>query len=99
MAIKIDTGKVETAASKIETLNKKINEDFSDVKDAINKLDKNWDGNASHAVIRKFHDLENNFCENRYTVLKNLVTFMRNQVSLNYSDTETQIKSIADAFK
>ena len=46
MAIKIDTSRVDTAATRIASHNSNIRNDFSTVIDAVNVLNRNWDGGA-----------------------------------------------------
>lgn len=99
MAIKVDTSKVETAATKIEAYNKKIRDDFTPVNDALNVLNRNWDGGASDNAIRTFNSIREGYLDHRYTAISNLVSFLRVQVSSDYTETEKRIKSAADAFK
>lgn len=99
MAIKIDTSRVRSTASQISTMNKKIKNDFSSVESAINSLNNNWDGSASDAAVRKFQNIKNNYYNNRFNVVNDMVNFMLNQVGEGYEKTETTISSAASAFK
>ena len=99
MAIKVDTSKVEIAAAKIEAYNKKIRDDFAPVNDALNVLNRNWDGSASDNAIHAFNSIKDGYLDSRYIAINNLVSFLRVQVGSNYTETEKRIKTAADAFK
>ena len=99
MAIKVNTAVIKSTASQISSVNKKINNDFSTVESAINTLNRNWDGSASDNAIRKFQSIKNNFYNNRYNVVNDMVNFMLKQVGEGYENTETTVSSAASAFK
>ena len=99
MSIKINTLKVNSAASNISRINGNIRDDFSAVTSAINVLDRNWDGSASDNAIRAFNSIKESYCDYRYSVINDLVVFLRNQVSTNYENTEQKVQTAADLFK
>lgn len=99
MAIRIDVSKVEAAAGGISTINGKIRDDFSAVNDAINTLNRNWDGGASDSAMRAFDNIKGSYCDYRYAVINDLVTLLRVQVGSDYIGTEKKVKSAAEAFK
>lgn len=99
MAIKIDTARVDTAATKISSYNSKIRDDFSSVVDAVGVLNRNWDGGASDNAIRAFNHIKETYCNHRFSVVNDLVTLLRVQVSSDYQKTEANIKKNAEAFK
>ena len=99
MAIKINTSRVEASAAMIESHNKTIRNDFDAVINAMNILNRNWDGSASDDAIRTFNRIRDEYADNRYAAIHNLVSFLRVTVASNYEETENQIKSAADAFK
>lgn len=99
MAIKINTAAVRSTASQISSVNKKINNDFSAVESSINTLNRNWDGSASNNALKKFQNIKNNFYNNRYNVVNDMVNFMLKQVGEGYESTETTVSSAASAFK
>lgn len=99
MAIKVNTAIVRSTASQISSINNKIKNDFSTIDTAINNLNANWDGSASDAAIRKFQNIKNNYYNNRYNVVNDMVNFMLKQVGEGYESTETVVSSAASAFK
>lgn len=99
MAIKINTAIVRSTASQISSVNNKMNNDFSAVDSAINALNRNWDGSASDIALRKFQSIKNNFYNNRFNVVNDMVNFMLKQVGEGYESTETTVSSAASAFK
>ena len=99
MAIKINTAKVNSAASNISRINGNIRNDFSAVVDSINTLNRNWDGSASDNALRAFNTIKETYNENRYKVLDDLTLFLKNCVDPSYESTEQNIQSAASAFK
>ena len=99
MAIKISTQKVDSAASNISRINGSIRDDFSAVTNAMNVLDRNWDGSAADNVIRAFNSIKESYCDYRYNVINDMVLFMKNQVSSNYNNTEQKVQNAANLFK
>ena len=97
--LKINAEKVIETANRISTLNKRMQEQFSDVSDAIGKLDKHWDSPAASSAIGKFHGIEEAYCEARYNVVDNFVAFLHQQVGEGYKQTEAVNVSLADQFR
>lgn len=99
MAIKINTAIVRSTAAQISSVNNKMNNDFFAVDSAINALNRSWDGSASDIAMRKFQSIKNNFYNNRFNVVNDMVNFMLKQVGEGYESTETAVSSAASAFK
>lgn len=99
MAIRIDTAAVETTATQVADMNRQISDDFAFVEAAISNLDKNWNGTASVAVLKKFERIRNTYFSNRYEVINDMIKFMRTQVGEEYEQAETSIATAASAFK
>ena len=99
MAINVDVVRVETAANRIASHNSKIRDDFSSVEDAINTLNRNWDGSASNDAINMFYNIRDNYCGHRFSVINSLVNLMKVNVCGDYKRTDANIKKNAEAFK
>ena len=99
MAIKIDTGAVSATANRINNINTKLYSDFNNVISSINGLDATWDSRAASAAIAKFRNIHNEYADERYTVINNLVNFMRTTVGENYEIIESNAVSAAAQFK
>lgn len=99
LALLVDTGKVESTAQQMARINKDISDDFIVLEEAINKLNHNWEGNASEYGINSFKSIKQNFYDSRYGVVNNLVSLMSNQVGVGYDEMEKSIASAAAAFK
>lgn len=97
--LKINTDAVLVAANNIKRYNTQMREEFSDVRNAIRKLDTFWDGAAATAAFNKFNELESNYAEARYNVLNNYVNFLLQQVGEGYAQTEDVNTSLAAQFK
>lgn len=97
--VKISTDLVATAANKISSLNNEMRNGFPEVQSAINKLNGAWDGAAATAAMNKFNAIKNAYCDARYDVVNNYVTFLRQQIDAGYTQTENVNTSLADQFK
>lgn len=99
MPIKVDTGAVVAAANRINNINTKISSDFNNAVSSINGLDAAWNSSAASAAIAKFRSIQNEYADERYTVINNLVIFMRTTVGDNYDIVESNAVSAAAQFK
>ena len=99
MAIKVNTTQIDVAATKIANYNTNTRNAFSSVVDAINVLDRNWDGSAADNARHTFDNIQRTYCDQRYLVINDLVNFLRAQVSSDYQRTEANISKNAQAFK
>lgn len=99
MAILINTAVVSNTADQIDTANKKIRDDLSDIDSAIRTLQQNWVGEASNSCANKYDYIKRNFADARFSVVNDLVTFIRKQVNEGYETTEKTVSSAAAAFK
>ena len=99
MAILINTAVVSNTADQIDTANKKIRDDLSGVDSAIRSLQQNWEGEAASSCTNKYDYIKRNFADARFSVVNDLVTFIRKQVDEGYETTEKAVSSAAAAFK
>lgn len=99
MAILINTAVVSNTADQIDTVNKKIRDDLSDIDSAIRKLQQNWEGEASSSCTNKYEHIKRSFSDARFSVVNDFVTFIRKQVDEGYEVTEKTVSSAAAAFK
>lgn len=97
--LKVNAEQVIASANRIKNLNDQMRDDFSNVQDAIKKLDGTWDGSAANNAISKFNAIKNSYCDARYNVVDNFVAFLHQQVGEGYTQTEAANKSLADQFK
>lgn len=99
MEIKIDTKQVETIAGNIKIINESIRNDFENVENAINTLNKNWTGEASDEALRVFVNIQQTYCEKRFNIVNDFARFLETVVGINYDTLENKVKRAADAFK
>lgn len=99
MAIQINTPAVIATADQIDTLNKRIRDDLSDIDSAIRTLQHSWEGNASASCVNKYDYIKGSFSDVRFSVVNDLVAFMLNQVAEGYETVEKAVASAASAFK
>lgn len=97
--LKVDAEQVVATANRIKNYNNQMRDGFSSVQEAITRLDGTWDGSAATNAIRKFNAIKNSYCEARYSVVDNFVSFLHQQVGEGYTQTEAANKSLADQFK
>ena len=98
MAILINTAVVTNTADQIDTTNRKIRDELSDIDSAIRTLQQNWEGEASSFCTNKYDYIKRSFADSRFSVVNDLVTFIRKQVGEGYEATEKAVSSAA-AFK
>lgn len=99
MSIRVDTGAVTAAANRINNINTKLNSDFNNAVSSISGLDAAWDSRAASAAIAKFRSIQNEYTDERFTVINNLVSFMRTTVGENYENVENSAVRAAAQFK
>ena len=97
--LKVDAEQVIATAKRIKNYNNQMRDSFSNVHNAIDKLNNSWDGSAASSAISKFNAIKNSYCEARYNVVDNFVAFLHQQVGEGYTQTESANKSLADQFK
>lgn len=99
MAIQINTAAVSSAADQIDTLNKKIRDELSDVDLAIQALQRCWEGDAANSGVNKYNYIKRSFSDARFSVVNGIVSFMKIQVGEGYETTEHAVSTAASAFK
>lgn len=95
----VNTSKVVQVANKISSINTEINNDFDDMEEWVQRLNKNWNSEANSHVIGKFHSIKGALKQSRYDVLDNYSRFLKEQVSDGYEKTENANTKLSDAFK
>lgn len=97
--VKVLTDLVMTTANEIGQINSNIKNDFTDVRNAINRLNAEWDGQAATEAMGQFNNIASQFCDSRYKVMENYVSYLKKQVTPGYENTENANVKLADAFK
>ena len=97
--IKINVDAVKATAADIEQINRTIDNEYNDLRQAINRLERLWSGSASNAAVGKFRKIDDNFAVARTAVVNDMARFLRNVVGDNYVSTENVVTSAADQFK
>ena len=99
MAILINTAAVSNTADQIDATNIDLRDGLSDIDSAIRSLQQNWEGEAASSCANKYDYIKRNFADARFSVVNDLVTFIRKQVDEGYETTEKTVSSAAAAFK
>ena len=99
MAILINTAVVSNTADQIDATNKNLRDGLSDIDSAIRTLQQNWEGEAASSCANKYDYIKRNFADARFSVVNDLVTFIRKHVNEGYETTEKTVSSAAAAFK
>ncbi|MEE0863269.1 MAG: hypothetical protein U0L79_09830 [Lachnospiraceae bacterium] len=97
--VKINTDAVRNVATHMQLMNKQMKDGFSDVQDAMTKLDNSWESSTATMAMEKYNQLRVDFSEARYTVLDNHINFLLQQVGQGYEETEKANVSLAAQFK
>jgi uncharacterized protein YukE len=99
MAIKINTVAVLKTSEEIVLKNCAIRDDFNAVRNAMNRLQRNWSGSAADQASMKFLSLDKTFSDNRYKVIKDFAWFLERHAGNRYEETEKIVSGAAAAFK
>ena len=97
--MRINTAAVSSAANQIDSVNKEIRSDMGNVDTAIKNLQKNWEGSASSACNTRYKNIKSNFKETRFSIINNLVSFLKQYVGVEYENTEQKVSDAASKFK
>lgn len=101
--IKINTQTVFDVASQISSYNQEIDNEFENVKNAINNLSCNWSGSASEKAMEKFGQIKSQYVENsetsRHKVIEDYVKILKQSVGTGYEKAEDVNTQLAEAFK
>jgi len=97
--IQINTGSVVQSATRLKGYNNNIRTAFSSVETAMNHLNPHWDGAASEKARSAFFAIKNAYVTDRFNVMNNFASFLNNQVSEGYIQTEETNEKLAEAFK
>ena len=95
--IKITTDQVEAIASNLDNNNKKLRETLEESRSSIKSLNSTWQGEASQATIAAYESFSAKFFQSYYDIIDSYVKFLRQNVAIDYTSTETQ--NITDVSK
>jgi len=98
-SIRINTDQVAQIANEFERLNARLTEELQSSKATIDNLANIWEGEAAQATISSFDEFASKFFQSYEDVIKQYVTFLRQNIEQGYFLTETQNVGLADAFK
>lgn len=99
MDLLINTAAVLSTAEQIDTINKQIRDDLADVDNAIKALQQSWESEAAGSCSNKYEYIKRSFSDRRFSVVNQMVSFLKNQVGEGYETTEKTLSSAASAFK
>ena len=97
--IQVNTESVAQSATRLKGYNNDIQAAFSNVEEAMDKLNSHWDGAASEKARSAFFAIKKGYLKDRFNVMDNFANFLNNQVSDGYVQTEATNKKWAEAFK
>lgn len=95
----VDTAMVAQIASRIEGLNRSLNELMLSSKTTIESLASTWEGEAANATISSYKEFSTKYFQNYYDTIDGYVKFLRTNVDTGFTETENSNTSLADAFK
>lgn len=101
IGIHVNTDTVRNTVTTLTTLNRDMDNSFSNVAAAISNLDNNWDGTAASKAIPKFNKIKSDFMgsSGRNAVMKQYIDFLSKVVADDYDATETTNTSLSNLFK
>jgi WXG100 family type VII secretion target len=97
--ITLDSGEVLAIANRIESDNNQLRDLLNESKSTIDRLSSMWSGRAADETRASYDSFATKFFQQYQDVLNQYVTFLRRNVSEQYTDTENVNVQLADAFK
>lgn len=97
--IVVNSNRVNEIANELESQNKKLKNELSDTASLIANLGKSWDSTAYRETNAAFQKFAEEFSNNYEKIISNYVSFLREQVSRGYIETEKANIDLASAFK
>lgn len=97
--ITIDSEQVLAIASSIESDNQQLQQLLNDSKATVDSLSSYWTGKAADETRSSYESFANKFFQTYHDVLNQYVKFLRNNVAMQYEQTEQVNTQLADAFK
>lgn len=98
-SIRINTDQVAQIANELERLNTRLTEELQNSKATVDNLANIWEGEAAQATISSFDEFATKYFQNYEDVIRQYVTFLRQNIEQGYILTESQNVGLADAFK
>lgn len=99
--IKINTNKVSSIASALNSFNNEMENEFDNICLIVKNLDSSWDGPASSHAISKFNSYKSECksAKGRKAVVSQHIKFLNNNVVVDYEKTENTNKNLGALFK
>ena len=97
--LRINTDDVRTTAEQLSSINNLLKGRMGPLATKVRGLGSSWEGSAANATISRFSQISGELENARYSVLKNYVLFLREQIGEGYDVTEEANISLADRFK
>jgi len=95
----VDSDQVLGIASQIESDNQQLQQLLVDSKAAVDNLSATWTGTAAEGTRAAYDVFAGKFFQTYFDILNQYVKFLRNNVSMQYEQTEQVNTQLADAFK
>lgn len=96
--IKIDTAFIGLTADNVNLINNTIRNGETGVNSAVATLSQSWQGDGANACISYYKKIEKAY-ESRYSVVNQMVGFLKNMVGETYEISEGNLVSAVSAFK
>lgn len=101
--MRIDTDKIRDIANNISYDNKKLDEEFKNVKVAMSYTFNNWVSPAKDYCDAKFNRICRTYIgdasTSRYNAIQSYVKYLKEYIGDVYDEVEIENTSLADAFK
>lgn len=96
--LKICTEAAKTASQAIDAINKKISNEFAEMKKAVRSLGEYWQGEAAEKAINKFDSLDKSLTEPRTQAWGQYVLYIGTNIGEHYEYVEKKNTEQADKF-
>lgn len=98
-SIRISTDQVNQIAQTIENLNNKLTDELNNSRNVVQQLSTIWQGEAAQTTIDSYNAFAEKYFQNYADVIKQYVTFLRNNVAQGYSGTEIDNIGLGETLK
>ena len=94
-SIRINTDQVTQIAQTIE----KLTDELNNSRNVVQQLSTIWQGEAAQTTIDSYNAFAEKYFQNYADVIKQYVTFLRNNVAQGYFETETGNTGLGETLK
>ena len=98
-SIRISTDQVAEIADRMERLNIELESTLNESRSAVDSLKNIWTGEAAEETVTAYDSFAAAYFDRYREMIRSYVSFLRNNVSTGYTETENANAGLAEAFR